>query len=141
MQKILVVDDDTDLLALLTMSFEEAGFSVITASNGADALKQARSLPDLIVLDLVLPEVNGFTVCERLKRDRATASIPIIIMTGLVSQLNRFAGLECGANDYVTKPFTPDELLARIRPLLGRSAGSPPVQQAGVRKPSPRMAA
>jgi DNA-binding response OmpR family regulator len=141
MQKILVVDDDLDLLALLTLSFGEAGFSVMTASNGADALKQARSLPDLIVLDLVLPEIDGFTVRERLKRDRATASIPIIIITGLVSQLNRLAGLGCGANDYVTKPFTPDELLARIRTLLGRSAGSPPVQQAGARKSGLRLAA
>ena len=141
MQKILVVDDDPDLLALLSESFEGAGFSVITASNGADALTQARSLPDLIVLDLVLPEMDGFTVCERLKRSRATASIPIIIMTGLASQSNRLAGLECGANDFVTKPVTTDELLARIRTLLGRSAVSPPGPQADEGKSGPRLTA
>jgi DNA-binding response OmpR family regulator len=141
MQKILVVDDDPDLLALLSESFEAAGVSVITANNGADALTQAQSLPDLIVLDLVLPEMDGFTVCERLKRSRATASIPIIIMTGLVSQPNRLAGLERGANDYVTKPVTPDELLAKIRTLLGRSAVSGPAPQAGARKSGPRLTA
>jgi two-component system, OmpR family, response regulator RpaA len=130
MRRILVVDDHPDLLELLSMSFEAAGFSVITATNGAHALKRARELPDLILLDVVLPELDGFTVCQTLKKDRATASIPIIMMTGSPGQLNRFASQECGANDYLTKPFTPDELIARIRNLLDRSAGSPPAQQA-----------
>ena len=138
MQKILVVDDDPDLLGLLRMSFKGAGFSVITAANGPDALKKARSLPDLIVLDLVLPELDGFTVCRTLKRDRATASIPIVMLTGLSSQLTRFAGLECGANDYVTKPVTIAELLERIAPLLGRSASPPPAPPAGARNPKRR---
>jgi len=119
---ILVVDDDPDLLGLLSQSFEGAGFSVITAANGPDALKQAQSQPDLIVLDLVLPELDRFTVCQTLKRDRATASIPIIMLTGLTSQLSRLAGLECGANDYLRKPVTVEELVAKIRTLLGRSA-------------------
>ena len=125
MKKILVVDDNPDLIELLRMSFEQARFSIITATNGPDALKQAQSMPDLIVLDLVLPEMDGFTVCETLKKDKATASIPIIMMTGLGSPLNRLAGFECGASDYVTKPFTPDQLLEKTRTLLNRSAGSP----------------
>jgi DNA-binding response OmpR family regulator len=121
MQKILVVDDDPDLLELLKMSLEGAGFSVITAMNGLEALESARSArppPDLILLDLVLPEMDGFTICEILRKDRTTAAIPVILLTGLTSQFNRLAGLESGANDYVTKPVNPDELLARIRALL-----------------------
>jgi CheY-like chemotaxis protein/AraC-like DNA-binding protein len=133
MQNILVVDDDPYLLELLRMSLEEKGFAVITATNGPDALKRGRQRPDLIVLDLVLPELDGFTVCQALKRDRATASIPIILMTGLASEHNRIAGLECGANDYLTKPITPDELIARMRGLLERAAGSPPARQTGPR--------
>ena len=130
MQNVLLVDDNPDLLALLSMSIEAAGFSVTTATTGPDALKRGRELPDLIVLDLVLPELDGFTVCQTLKTNRATASIPIIIMTGLASEDNRLAGLDSGANDYVTKPFTPDELIARIRVLLDRSAASQPAQKA-----------
>jgi two-component system response regulator RpaA len=124
MKKILVVDDNPDLLELLRISFEEAKFAVATATNGPDALKEAQSLPDLIVLDLVLPEMDGFTVCETLKQHKATASIPIIMMTGLGSPLNRLAGFECGASDYVTKPFTANELVERARTLLDRSARS-----------------
>ena len=92
MQNVLLVDDNPDLLALLSMTIEEAGFSVTTATTGPDALKRGRELPDLIVLDLVLPEVDGFTVCRTLKKARATASIPIIMMTGLSSEDNRLAG-------------------------------------------------
>src|SRR5882724_2098000 len=99
MQNVLVVDDDPDLLDLLRISFEDAGFSVTTAANGPDALKGAQELPDLIVLDLVLPELDGFTVCQTLKKGRTTSSIPIILITGLASESNRFAGLEMGAND------------------------------------------
>ncbi len=131
MRKILVVDDDPDLLDLLNVGLTEAGYSVITAANGRDALEQARSLPDLIVLDLVLPEMDGFTVCQALKRDRATASIPVLLLSGLSSQLSRFAGLECGAMDYVTKPVTLSELLPRIQALVASKAGLPPVAQAG----------
>ena len=132
MQNVLLVDDNPDLLALLSMSIEAAGFSVTTATTGPDALKRGRELPDLIVLDLVLPELDGFTVCQTLKTNRATASIPIIVMTGLASEDNRLAGLDCGANDYVTKPFAPDELIARMRILLDRSAASQPARWPGI---------
>jgi DNA-binding response OmpR family regulator len=124
MQKILVVDDDPDLLELLSFSFHQAGFSVATAANGADALKQARALPDLMVLDLGLPEVDGFTVCQTLKNDRATSAIPIILLTGWASELGRFAGLECGANDYIAKPVAIADLVERIKILLGRTPTS-----------------
>ena len=121
-QTILLVDDDTDLLELLSQTFTEAGFSIARATNGLDALKMARSLsPDLIVLDLILPEQDGFTVCETLRREHATAGIPIIMLTGLISQLSRYSGLGCGANDYVMKPVTPKQLMSRMEPLLSRS--------------------
>jgi len=120
MQTILVVDDDPDVLELVGICLERAGFAVITAATGEDALRQAKSLPDLIVLDLVLPGLDGFTICETLRRESATSSIPVILLTGFSSQLNRLAGLDCGANDYVAKPFTPDELLARVRKLLAQ---------------------
>lgn len=127
---VLIVDDDTDLLEVLSQNLIHAGFSVVTASNGVEGLKMARSLlPDLVVLDLVLPEMDGFTVCERLRRDRATAGIPVLMLTGLTSQLNRFAGLESGANDYIVKPVTPDELVNRVNLLLDHSSASPPQGQ------------
>ena len=118
MRRILVVEDNPDELALLRMSLKGAGFSVTTASTGEEALKQAKAIPDLIVLDLVLPQMDGFTVCERLRKEQATASIPILMLTGYPSQLKRLAGLAGGANDFVSKPITAEELIARIKALL-----------------------
>jgi DNA-binding response OmpR family regulator len=133
MRKILVVDDDADLLDLLTTGLTAAGFSVITASNGRDALEQARSVPDLVVLDLVLPEMDGFTVCQSLKRNRDTSAIPVLLLTGLMSELTRFAGLESGANAYVTKPVTLDELIPKIRSLMGEEPAPRPSSQVRAR--------
>jgi two-component system, OmpR family, alkaline phosphatase synthesis response regulator PhoP len=129
-KKILIVEDDTDLLEMLRLSFKSAGFSIATATNGIEALKKVRSLlPDLIVLDLVLPELDGFAVCEILRKDRATATIPIIMLTGLSSEFTRFAGLESGATDYVTKPVTPSELVSKahywLRPPAGPTRAEP----------------
>ena len=125
--KILIVDDNTDLLTVLRLGFKEAGFSVRIADNGAAALKKARSFwPDLILLDLVLPEMDGFAICEALKKDRATASIPIVVLTGLSSQLSRFAGLECGANEYLTKPFNFHDVLTKVKGLLEISRAAAP---------------
>jgi DNA-binding response OmpR family regulator len=128
-KKILIVEDDTDLLEMLRLSFKGAGFSIATATNGIEALKKVRSLrPDLIVLDLVLPELDGFAVCEVLRKDRALASLPIIMLTGLSSEFTRFAGLESGATDYVTKPVTPSELVSKINYWLRHPATPPQVQ-------------
>jgi two-component system alkaline phosphatase synthesis response regulator PhoP len=118
-RKILVVDDDADLIELLSFNLKKAGFSIGTALDGVDALKKARSIrPDLILLDLMLPGLDGFAVCETLRRDAATASIPIIIVTAFSSELGRLAGLDCGANDYVTKPFSPKTLVSRVQRLV-----------------------
>lgn len=118
-KKILVVEDDAELVELLCFNLKKAGFSVGTASDGIEALKKARSLaPDLILLDLMLPELDGFAVCETLRRDPALADVPVIVLTALSSQLARLTGLDSGANDYITKPFSPKHLLSRVRALL-----------------------
>jgi DNA-binding response OmpR family regulator len=108
---------------VLRAGFKDAGFVVRTAGNGVEALKKVYTFkPDAIILDLVLPELDGFAVCEHLKKNRQTASIPVIVLTGLSSQLSRFAGLESGANEYLTKPFQFDDLLGKVNTLLTSSA-------------------
>jgi DNA-binding response OmpR family regulator len=123
-KKLLIVEDNTELLELMRLGFKQAGFSVSTAATGVEALKKARSLaPDLIVLDLVLPELDGFAVCEALRRGEETSAIPIIMLTGLTSDLTRYAGMESGANEYVTKPASPDQLVPRIKHWLKQAPG------------------
>jgi len=119
-KKLLIVEDNTELLELLRLGLKQAGFSVSTAANGVEGLKKARSLtPDVIVLDLILPELDGFAVCEALKRSEETAKIPVILLTGLTSEFTRYAGIESGADEYLTKPVGPDQLLSRINHWLG----------------------
>ncbi|MDB6112847.1 MAG: histidine kinase [Pedosphaera sp.] len=125
-QKILVVDDEPDLVELVAFNLKAEGFEVITASNGVEALDQARdALPDLIVLDLMLPELDGLAVCEILHRLPATARIPIIMLTAWSTELSRIIGLETGAQDYMTKPFSPRELVIRVNKLLRSFAARP----------------
>jgi DNA-binding response OmpR family regulator len=120
-KKILVVDDNKHLLGLLRLNLKGNGFSITTAANGIDAIQKAVSLaPDLILLDLMLPGLDGFAVCETLRKHPVTASTPIIIMTGLSGQFTRFAGFESGGTDFVTKPVTPKALLGKIKELLDR---------------------
>ena len=122
--KILVVDDDPRLRDLVAIALERAGFTVITAANGQLALTHAqREAPDLIVLDIGLPELDGFEVCRRI---RARSTVPILFLTARDDEIDRIVGLELGADDYVTKPFSPRELVARVRAILKRSA--PPTQ-------------
>lgn len=120
-QKILVVDDEPETVELVEFNLRQAGFEVATATNGAGALKKTRTLlPSLIVLDLMLPEMDGLEVCKILRRDPATAAIPIIMLTAKAAEIDRILGLELGADDYLTKPFSPRELVLRIRKLLAR---------------------
>jgi DNA-binding response OmpR family regulator len=119
--KILLVDDEPDALEVLGFKLREAGFTPIFARDGSRALASARQdRPDLIVLDLMLPEVDGLEVCKILRRDPTTASIPILMLTARAAEMDRVLGLELGADDYVTKPFSPRELVLRIRKLLQR---------------------
>lgn len=122
-KKLLLVEDNTDLLELLRLGLKDFEFLVSTASDGLEALRKARSsLPDIIILDLVLPEVDGFAVCEALKRDPETARIPIIALTGLVSQFSKLASLEVGADEYVTKPVTINQLVSTIERCLSNKS-------------------
>jgi two-component system alkaline phosphatase synthesis response regulator PhoP len=118
-KKILLVDDNEELLELLRLSFKDSGFSIVTATNGLEALKKARSLiPDLILLDLMLPEMDGFVVCETLRKDPATSAVPILILSGMSGEIPKYAGLESGGTDFIAKPANPTALLARIREIL-----------------------
>lgn len=121
--KILVVDDEPDAVELVTFNLRNAGFDVLTAADGDEALKKARAhVPNLVLLDLMLPEVDGLEVCKILRRDGATASIPIIMLTAKAAEIDRVLGLELGADDYVTKPFSPRELVLRVKSLLRRQS-------------------
>ena len=123
--KILVVDDDPDQLEVVCLNLVQAGFSIGTATNGLDALKKAESgPPDLIVLDVVMPQVNGFVVCETLRKNPATASVPILMLTGLHSHISRLTGLEAGATDYLLKPFDPGRLVAKVEELCPPAVSS-----------------
>ena len=129
--KILVVDDEPEALEILGFKLKESGFVPLFAPNGAAALKMARDdQPALIVLDLMLPEVDGLEVCKILRRDPATTTIPIVMLTARAAEMDRVLGLELGADDYVTKPFSPRELVLRIKKLLARvKASDEPVAQ------------
>jgi two-component system phosphate regulon response regulator PhoB len=123
--KILVVDDEPDALELVGFNLKRAGFDVLTAGDGAEALKKAREqVPSVIVLDLMLPELDGLEVCKILRGQTQTESIPILMLTAKAAEIDRILGLELGADDYLTKPFSPRELVLRIRNLLGRRRGT-----------------
>jgi two-component system phosphate regulon response regulator PhoB len=123
-KRILVADDEPDVLQLVSANLKNAGYNVLKAEDGLSALNQAReTLPSLIVLDLMLPEMSGLEVCKVLKKEPATAAIPIIMLTAKAEEVDRIVGLELGADDYMTKPFSPRELVLRVKSVL-RRAGS-----------------
>jgi two-component system alkaline phosphatase synthesis response regulator PhoP len=122
--RILVVEDEPDVAVLIRYNLTKEGYEVLQAANGAEALRQAREgAPDLILLDLMIPQLNGWEVCRRLKQDPATRAIPVIIVTARVEEGDKVLGFEMGADDYVTKPFAVRELVARIRAVIRRSTG------------------
>ena len=121
--KILVVDDEPDAVELIEFNLKASGYEVATAADGEEALQKARALlPSLIILDLMLPEVDGMEVCKILRRDQRTQNIPIIMLTAKAAEIDRVLGLELGADDYVTKPFSPRELVLRVKRLLRTGA-------------------
>lgn len=120
-KKILVVDDEKDIVDILKYSLErENEFEVITASNGREAMEAAQSKPDLILLDIMMPELNGFEVCKKLKNDNLTSGIPIIFLTAKENEIDEILGLEIGADDYINKPISPRKVLARIKSVIRR---------------------
>jgi phosphate regulon transcriptional regulator PhoB len=126
-REVLVVEDEPDIRRLVVLHLERDGFRCRTATSGADALREVKAaVPDLVVLDLMLPELDGLEVCRRLRRDSSTSSVPIIMLTAKSDEVDRVVGLEVGADDYVGKPFSPKELVARVRAVLRRSRPDQP---------------
>ncbi len=124
MSRVLVVDDDPGIVKLVRAYLEQAGYQVLVAHDGKAALHVARhDKPDLVVLDLMLPEMDGWDVCRALRKE---SEVPIIMLTARVEESDKLIGLELGADDYVTKPFSPRELVARVRSVLRRAQGAPP---------------
>src|SRR5438093_9275793 len=120
--RVLVVEDERDVADLIRYNLTKEGYDVVVAPTGSDALKQAREVhPDLVLLDIMVPQLNGWEVCRRLKQDADTKNIPVIMVTGRVEEGDKVLGFEMGADDYVTKPFSPRELLARIRAVARRA--------------------
>ena len=121
-RKILVVDDEAVLVETIAYNLEQAGYQVLTAADGGSALEAARrETPDLVILNIMLPEMDGLEVCRQLRREHTTATIPIMMLTAKGDEIDKVVGLEVGADDYVTKPFGRRELLARVRALLRRA--------------------
>ena len=125
-RKVLVIDDEPDVVDLVRYNLQEAGYDVDVAADGAAGLLKARTVsPNLILLDLMLPEINGLDVCKMLRRDQKTAAIPIIMLTAKAGEIDRVLGLELGADDYVTKPFSPRELVLRVKKRLEFATNGP----------------
>jgi DNA-binding response OmpR family regulator len=122
-KKILVVDDEPKIAEICQDYLQAAGYEVVTATTGPEGLSAARrEKPDLVVLDLMLPEMDGLDVCRTLRRE---SDVPIIMLTARVEETDKLIGLELGADDYITKPFSPRELVARVRVVLRRASGDP----------------
>ena len=123
--RVLVLEDERDVAELIRYTLAKEGYGVLLTTNGADALRLAREAPpDVILLDILVPQLNGWEVCRRLKEDPDLAGIPVIMVTGRVDEGDKVLGFELGADDYVTKPFSPRELIARIRAVARRGRPS-----------------
>jgi len=126
-EKILIVEDEKDIIEMVRYNLEKEGYSALRAHNGYDGVSLAKKeRPGLVILDLMLPDIDGFEVCRLLKKNDITNRIPIIMLTAKSRESDRVAGLELGADDYVTKPFSPRELIARIRAVLRRNVSVAP---------------
>ena len=119
--EILIVEDDRDIAEMVEYNLREEGYETLSAFNGEEGVKLAKKeSPDLIILDIMLPIIDGFEVCRILKKEQVTADIPIIILSAKSQETDKIVGLELGADDYITKPFSPRELIARIRAIMRR---------------------
>ncbi|HSQ76153.1 MAG TPA: response regulator transcription factor [Bacteroidota bacterium] len=132
---ILVVDDERDILDLIRYNLQKEGYTVTTALNGKEALEKADATVNLVILDLMMPVLDGFETCRRLKSSPATASVPVMFLTARASEVDEVVGLELGADDYIQKPISPRKLVARVKAVLRRreqqpadTAETPPVR-------------
>ena len=131
--RILVVDDEPDILNLLEYNLKRSGFQAILAKDGPEAIEAAKAhKPDLVLLDIMLPDMEGTEVLRRLKSMEATASIPVIMLTAKGEEVDKIVGFELGAEDYITKPFSPRELILRVKAVLKRTAERPEPVEAAV---------
>src|SRR5271169_2930363 len=122
MKRVLLIEDDRDIVELVRYNLEREGFQVAAATDGATGLAQVRKTPpDLLLLDLMLPKLSGLEICKEIRRDQSLNRLPILMLTARGEEADRVVGLEMGADDYVTKPFSPRELLARVKALLRRA--------------------
>ncbi|HSR71999.1 MAG TPA: response regulator, partial [Kiloniellales bacterium] len=120
--KVLIVEDEAALVTLLRYNLEREGFQVVEAADGEEAiLRIEEEAPDIVILDWMLPLLSGIEVCRRIRRRPETRSLPIVMLTARGEETDKLRGLDCGADDYVTKPFSPAELIARLRALLRRA--------------------
>ena len=136
-KRILVVDDERDIVDLLRYNLAKEGYEVVSAYNGKEALEKASTPPDLVILDVMMPVLDGFETCKKLKSDPRTSSVPVLFLTASSSEVDEVVGLELGADDYIQKPISPRKLVARVKAGLRRSGLSqdevaePPVIRAG----------
>jgi two-component system alkaline phosphatase synthesis response regulator PhoP len=130
-RKILVVDDERDIVDLIKYNLIKEGYEVSVAYNGKEALEQASFFPDLIVLDLMMPVLDGFETCKRLKANPQTSSIPVLFLTAKSSETDEIVGLELGADDYIQKPISPRKLTARVKAALRRHDAQPEAPAVG----------
>ncbi|MCL4523250.1 MAG: response regulator, partial [Acidobacteria bacterium] len=122
MTRILIIEDDRDIIELVRYNLEQEGFSLVSARDGLGGLEQVKkSPPDLLLLDLMLPKLSGLEICKAIRRDEKLNRLPILMLTARGDESDRVIGLELGADDYVTKPFSPRELVARVKALLRRA--------------------
>ena len=134
-KKVLVVDDERDIVELLRYNLSREGYDVIVAYNGKEALEKAASRPDLVILDVMMPLLDGFETCKRLKSDPPMSQIPVIFLTASSSEVDEVLGLELGADDYIQKPISPRKLVARIRAVFRRAeAAGEEMPEAGLIK-------
>jgi two-component system phosphate regulon response regulator PhoB len=130
MKTILVIEDERDLAELISFNLEKEGYRVMTATDGSSGLETARnSLPDLILLDLMLPGITGIEICKILKRSEKTSKIPIVMLTAKGEEIDRVVGFEVGADDYVVKPFSNRELMLRVKAVLRRGGQDQPAEK------------
>lgn len=130
MKRVLVIEDDKDIVELVRYNLEKDGYQVTASADGATGLAQIRKAPpDLLVLDLMLPKLSGLEICKEVRKDMGLNRLPVLILTAKGEEADRVVGLELGADDYVTKPFSPRELTARVKALLRRSEPGTPSEK------------
>src|SRR5208282_5987156 len=130
MKRILVIEDDKDIVELVRYNLEKDGFQVAVSGDGATGLAQIRKTPpDLLILDLMLPKLSGLEICKEIRKDVSLNRLPVLILTAKGEEADRVVGLELGADDYVTKPFSPRELVARVKALLRRAEPGTPSEK------------